>query len=114
MDLSEPEAAPFAISHEMRLGIRAAADQERIDPATRQVFFSIIGQVTQANGEPVRRATVTLVETGAVALTDENGMYHLGAAAAGNYTLRAQSGETAKSVTITIPAQFGKDYNVQL
>jgi hypothetical protein len=114
MDLSEPEIAPIAISHEMRLGIRAAANQGSLDPATRQVFFRVIGQVTGADGEPVRQAAVTLVETGAVALTDENGMYHLGAAVAGDYTLRAQSGDAAKNVTITIPAQAGKDYNVQL
>jgi hypothetical protein len=114
MELSEPEIAPVAISHELRLGIRAAANQRRLDQDTRQVFFSIIGQVTNAGGEPVRQAAVTLVETGAAALTDENGIYHLGAAAAGNYTLRAQSGAAAKNVTITIPAQAGKDYNVQL
>jgi hypothetical protein len=34
MDLSEPEVAPIAISHELRLGLRAATDTGGLDPAT--------------------------------------------------------------------------------
>lgn len=114
IDLFEPVTAPIAISHEVRLGKRKAANETEIDPATRQVFFSIIGQVTGAGGEPVKQAAITLAETGSTALTDENGIYHLGATSAGNYTLRVRSGAATKNVTITIPAQAGKNYDVRL
>ncbi len=114
MELFEPETAPVAVSHEMRLGERTAASETQIKPATRQVIFSIIGQVTGTDDEPVKQAAVTLLESGVTALTDENGIYHLGAAAAGNYTLRVRSGATTKNVTITIPAQAGKNYDVRL
>ncbi|HKQ74926.1 MAG TPA: Pvc16 family protein [Blastocatellia bacterium] len=114
MEIFEPETAPVAISHEMRLGERTAANEIQIKPATRQTSFSVIGQVTGADNEPVKQAAVTLLETGVTALTDDNGIYHLGAAAAGDYTLRARSGATTKDVTITIPAQSGNNYDVRL
>jgi hypothetical protein len=114
IDLSMPETAPLAITHEVRLGERVANGAIQTKPATLQTVYSIIGQVMDNQGRPVHYANVTLAERGKTAQTDENGMYHLGAIGAGSYTLVVSSGENRREVSINVPATAGNNYNVQL
>jgi hypothetical protein len=113
MDFLAPVTAPTVTTQEVLMGERTGPDQEEIEPATQQIFFRIGGRVTDA-GNPVKEAEVTLVGTGFATLTKDDGRFVLGTMPAGNYTLRVQAGAKTKSVTITIPAAAGSNYNVQM
>jgi len=77
--------------------------------------FRIGGYVTDAaTHAPVVDASVSLVELGLAARTDQQGRYHLGAMTAGTYTVRVDKGTTVKSVTVTVPPAAGSNYDVQL
>jgi hypothetical protein len=114
MELSAPEDAAQVITHEVRLGERTAPNEMKLKPATEIDLFSIAGKITDANGKPVVNAEVSLVKTGLVVTTNSDGTYALGSVVAGEYTLHVQSGQTTKDVTVKIPAEAGKNYNVQL
>ena len=82
--------------------------------ATHGDLFRIGGVITNAANAPVANAAVTLVELGLATTTDAGGRYSLGRIAGGAYTLTVRSGATTRTVSITIPATAGNNYNVQL
>lgn len=106
--------APLVITEQIVLGVRAAADAEGLVAATQQTLLRFAGQVSSAGGTPVTGAQVTLVDAGVGTTTDGAGRYTLSVAHAGDYTVRVQAGGVSKTVTITIPAGAGNDYDVQL
>ncbi len=114
MELQAPVTAPLVITEGVRLGERTAPDEDEIGAPTLETFFRIGGKVTSAANQPVSGAAVTLVGTGFATTTQADGRFILGMMPAGTYTLRVQAGATTKSVTITIPASVGSNYNVQL
>jgi hypothetical protein len=114
MEVLAPVTAPMVITEAVRLGERTTPDEEEIAAATLETFFRIGGKVTSAGNQPVSDAAVTLVETGFATRTQADGRFILGMMPAGTYTLRVQAGVTTKSVSITIPASVGSNYNVQL
>jgi hypothetical protein len=114
MEVFAPVTAPMVVTEEVRLGERPGPDEEVISPPTRQVFFRIGGQVTDASHAPVAGAIVTLVGTSLATQTEADGHYVLGSIPVGTYTLRARSGATTRDVVVTIPAPAGSHYNLQL
>jgi hypothetical protein len=114
MERFAPMTAPMVITEEIRVGERTGSEEEQIKPSTRQDLFRIGGRITDAASVPVVGATVTLIETGFTTRTDANGRYILDSLAPGVYTLRMQAGATLKTVTITVPAPAGSNYDVQL
>jgi hypothetical protein len=114
MELFAPVTAPLVITEEIRLGERTGTEEEKIKPATQQDLFRIGGQVTDTGNAPVVGASVTLVETGLTTQTDADGYYILDRLAPGIYNLRIQAGATVKSISMTVPAPAGSNYNVQL
>jgi hypothetical protein len=114
MEVFAPVTAPIVVTEEVRLGERTGPVEDVISPPTRQLFFRIGGQVTDASNAPVAGAMVTLVGTGFATQTEADGYYTIGSIPAGTYTLHAQLGATTHDVTVTIPAPAGSHYNVQL
>jgi len=114
MERFAPVTAPIVITEETRLGERTGSEEEQIKSSTRQDLFRIGGRITDAASVPVVGATVTLIETGLTTRTDADGRYILDSLAPGIYTLRMQAGATVKTVTITVPAPAGSNYDVQL
>ena len=114
MDVFEAEPAHMAQQLELRIGERTSPDETKIMPATTLDAFRIIGQVTGAGDAPVSGALVSIIEIGLAAITDDNGLYTLGMIPAGSYTLRGESGQTANSVNINVPAPAGKNFNLKL
>ena len=102
MEVVEPlPPAPVVITEHVRI------DGEQ--------FFRIGGVVTDANGQPIPQAKVTLVELGFTAATNADGQYTISMIpSAGEYTVRARSDDAVKEVRVTVPAPAGKDYNVRL
>ncbi|MCP3956379.1 MAG: DUF4255 domain-containing protein [bacterium] len=107
MDVFAPETAPIAITDTIRM---APAEATGPGPTSHRIG----GRITDAQGEPVQEATVTLVERGLEAITDGDGRYRLGRIPAGTYTLRAQADSILSEVTVNVPAPAGSDYDVQL
>jgi len=101
------ETGPMVVTQEIGL-------QQSGVPQTRDEFFRIGGQVTDAGNKPVSGATVTLIERGLAATTDADGRYTLGPITSGTYTLQVRSGQVVQQVTVNTPAAQGKTYNVQL
>jgi len=115
MDLFPPVTVPEVIVSEIHLGPRASADGEGLTASAGPARFRIGGHVTDAvTHAPVVDASVSLVELGLAARTDQQGRYHLGAMTAGTYTVRVEKGITVKSVTVTVPPTAGTNYDVQL
>ena len=110
-----PVTVPEVIVSEIHLGPRASADGEGLTASAGPARFRIGGHVTDAvTHAPVVDASVSLVELGLAARTDQQGRYHLGAMTAGTYTVRVEKGITVKSVTVTVPPTAGTNYDVQL
>jgi DNA-binding IclR family transcriptional regulator len=76
-------------------------------------MFRIGGHVTAA-GVPVAGATVTLVQLGLVAQTDEGGRYQLGSMAAGTYAVRAEKNASTRTTSVVVPRKPGGDYDIQI
>jgi hypothetical protein len=112
LDVFPEETAPLAASRELRIGERDAAGG--LKEAGREDYFTIGGRVTDAAGAGVAGASVVVVERGLAARTDAAGRYALGTLPAGTYTLRARAGSQDRSITVTVPAESGASYNVQL
>lgn len=102
LTLAVPEL-PLVITRELSF-------QDPIGPAT----FHIGGQVVLAEGTPVNRATVTVVEPNLSTTTRTDGRYRLGPLNSGAYTLRVQKDTATQEISITVPAATGSNYNVQL
>lgn len=100
IEMPSPDMPAFIVtSNVIRLG-------QRTSPATQENFFRIEGRITNSSNEPVKNATVILVELGIVTKSDTDGHYILGPiTSAGDYELRVQSASTAPtSLNVTIPA----------
>jgi hypothetical protein len=92
MDLFAPASVPEVIVSEIHMGPRASADGEGLASSAGPPRFRIGGHVTNAaTHAPIVDASVTLVELGLIARTDQQGRYHLGAMTAGTYTVRVET-----------------------
>jgi hypothetical protein len=107
IDVFPPQTAPIAITSAIQLAQLGAAD-------TRSDAFRIGGVVTDATGQPVAGATVTVVERNLQVSTNAKGEYSFGIVPAGSYTIRLQSGGSARQVTIAVPASAGSTYDFQV
>lgn len=64
---------------------------------------SVSGHVTDHSGQPIAGATVSIVEMNRATTTDQSGAFHLGAVAAGRYTLAARRlGYIPAAMTIVV------------
>lgn len=102
-----PETAPMVITGQVGM------EQLNLS-VTHGTLFRISGLVTNGANAPIANAAVTLLELGLSTATDAGGRYTLGRIAGGAYQLSVQSGATTRTVSITIPATAGNNYNVQL
>jgi hypothetical protein len=113
MPVSDPEDTLIVISREVRL-------EQRDLPETRETFVRIGGRLTDAAGEPVAGALVTLVESGStpvqrgITTTDVRGRYGFGGLPPGPYRVRVQSEAGVAEVDVTVPAPANSNYDVQL
>ncbi|MGE5412135.1 MAG: Pvc16 family protein [Clostridiales bacterium] len=116
LDTATPEIIEkMVISKDIVLGQRVSPDKEIISPATKEEFFHIGGRITNASNEPVKDATVVLVELSIITTTDADGLYTLGPMKRGKYKLRVQSNTVApEEFTITVPALSGSNYDLKL
>jgi hypothetical protein len=114
MDLFPPVIAPEVITSAIHLEPRGPANGEGLSPWVDPPRFRIGGRVTDAAHAAVVDASVSLVEVGLVAKTDEQGRYQLGAMTAGTYTVRVEKGAIVKNVNVTVPPGAGTTYDVQL
>ena len=114
MDLFPLVTAPEVRTSEIHLGPRASAAGEGLAASAGPPRFRIAGRVTNAANAAVVDASVSVVEVGLVAKTDDQGRYQLGAMTAGTYTVRVETGATVKNVTVNVPRGAGTTYDVQL
>ncbi|WP_017327162.1 Pvc16 family protein [Synechococcus sp. PCC 7336] len=84
-----------------------------LEPAEATAFH-IGGQVLDAGGTPVARATVTAIEPNLSTTTRSDGRYRLGPLSSGTYTLRVQTDIATQEVSIAVPATTSSNYNVQM
>jgi len=78
-----------------------------------QAQFSISGNVTNANGEPLIQATVFLVDTYYAAVTDEKGSYTLDNVDAGDYRLKVSYvGYKSYDMPISVSENITKNINL--
>jgi hypothetical protein len=111
MDITAtPEVTPLVQVSQTRL-------QEQTTPNAVEESFRISGRVlnTATPPQPIKNATVVLVETGLTATTDADGYYSLGSISAGTYSLRVEFNSIVTvRQGVAIPPSEGMDYNVQL
>jgi hypothetical protein len=99
----------------LTIGQRAAAEGPGLSPSTDPASFRIGGRVTWSEDRaPVSGATVTLVERGLVAATDEDGTYQIGALPPGRYTLRVRCGKAAKTLKAIVQGKKSPAIDVEL
>jgi hypothetical protein len=103
----------MVITKDIRLGQRTSHDEEIISPATKEEFFHIGGRITNDTNEPIKNATVMVVELGIITTTDTNGLYTLGPMKRGEYKLRVRSDVTSKDFDISVPAPSGSNYDLK-
>jgi hypothetical protein len=106
--------APEVTVSNVHFGPRASADGPGLAPTAGPPRYRIGGRVTNAASEAVVDASVSLLEIGLAAKTDEEGRYQLGALAAGTYTVRVQMGAGVTTMSVTVPPAPGVNYDVQL
>jgi hypothetical protein len=104
----------MVITEHLRLGVRAAPDEESIIPATLEEKFRIGGRISDASNQPVEAAIATIVELGLATRTDADGRFVLGMMKPGDFTLRVKTATTESNLPIKVPAPNGENYNVQL
>jgi len=109
-----PENAPIVMTQEIKLGQRTSPEEEKISPATQELYFHIGGLITDNTNSAISNATVILFELDIKATSDENGRYHMGPINSGTYTLHVQSDAKAQDFKISIPASAGSDYDLKL
>lgn len=99
-------------------GLAAAAPTRQSSsssPSSASERFAVGGRVTDAAGEPVAGASLTLTPPGVVARTDAEGRFVFPSVRAGKYRLRVRPAAGARqSFRIEIPAPPGGGYDVQL
>ena len=114
LDVPPPIVAPEVTLSQIHFGPRASADAPGLATTAGPPRFRIGGRVTNAAGQPVVDAGVSLVEIGLAAKTDDEGRYQLGAMTAGTYTVRVQKGATVKNVSVAVPPGSGTNYDVEI
>src|SRR5262249_21002007 len=112
IELFPPTTAPEVSVSQIHFGSRAASAAEGLAASAGPPRFRIGGRVTDA-GAAVANVNVTLVELGLVAKSDDRGRYQLGAMASGTYTVRAEHGTSAKTITVAVPPTATTDYDIQ-
>ena len=76
---------------------------------------SIEGQVLlKENGEPIAGATVILLETGALAITDRQGEFRFEGVQPGRYHLHARVGSALRDISQVVLAAPGETARLQL
>ena len=113
-DVLAAETEHIVITEHLRLGVRAAPDEESIIPTTIEEGFRIGGQISDASNQPVEAAIVTIVELGLSTPTNADGRFVLGIMKPGDFTLRVKTATTESNFPIKVPAPNGENYNVQL
>jgi len=114
LDFLPPIVAPEVSVSQIHFGPRASADGTGLATTAGPPRFRIGGRVTDAASHAVVDATVSIVEIGLAAKTDDDGRYQLGAMTAGTYTVHVQAGATTKSVSVAVPLGAGGSYDIQL
>jgi len=112
LQAEEPQTAPLAGAHELRLGLRDPAAETGLLGAAVEELFRVGGLVTDAKGAGVAGATVS--GGGASATTDEGGRYVLGPLPGGTHSLSVSAGTRRGIFEVVIPAPAGKTYDFQL
>jgi hypothetical protein len=113
-DVLAAETEHIVITEHLRLGVRAAPDEESIVPTTLEEGFRIGGQISDASNQPVEAAIVTIVELGLSTRTNADGRFVLGMLKPGDFALRVKTATTESNFPIKVPAPNGENYNVQL
>ena len=108
----QPITAPMVTTEVINLGVRSAADQQQLLPATQSGSFRIGGVVTRA-GVPVAGAIVSVAGTSLTTQTDSNGNYVLEVMQGGACTLHLVAGTDTKDLQVNIPPATGTNYDVQ-
>ncbi|MDQ3907274.1 MAG: Pvc16 family protein [Acidobacteriota bacterium] len=111
---SEPVAAPFVKTQELRFGLRAPDAATGILKNAAEDLFRVGGIVTDAAGKALAGATIDGGDAVTSATTDEEGRYLLGMMPRGTYSLNVRAGKQSKSFKIDVPAPQGKSYDLQL
>jgi len=114
LDFLPPIVAPEVTVSQIHFGPRASATGTGLAATAGPPRFRIGGRVTDAASDAVVDATVSVVEIGLTAKTDDEGQYQLGAMTAGTYTVRVQAGPTTKDVSVTVPPGPGSSYDIQV
>jgi hypothetical protein len=112
-NLIPPKTEPIVITEHLRSGIRSAGEESLIS-ATLTERFRIGGRVTDALGQPVAAALVTIVELDMPARTDADGRFVLGMMTPGDFTVRVKTATTESNFPLKVPAPSEEDYNIQL
>jgi hypothetical protein len=102
-----PEPVPIVVTREL------AFEQPSLSELEHRTF-RIGGRITNAAGNPVEGAVISLVGGGRSATTDRGGYYSLGLVAIGDHTLQIRVDTTTQEVPITVPTDSDSAYNVQL
>jgi hypothetical protein len=113
MDVAAPIIAPEVVTSQLHFGLRSGAGDESLAASAGPPMFRIGGRVTAANAA-VSGATVTLVELGLVARTDETGRYQIGSMPSGAYTVRVQKDTTIRNASVIVPRRAAADYDLEM
>jgi hypothetical protein len=114
LDFLPPIVAPEVKVSQIHFGPRASATGPGLATTAGPPRFRIGGRVSNATSQAVADATVSIVEIGLAAKTDDEGRYQLGAMTAGTYTVRVQAGPATKDVSVVVPPTPGTSYDIQL
>jgi hypothetical protein len=114
MDIYPAATSPEVRVSQIHMGSRAFPDAPGLAASAGPPRFRIGGRVADAAGHAVVDASVSLVELGLAAKTDEEGHYQLGAMTAGTYTVRVHKDASVKSVSMAVPPVPATNYDVQL
>lgn len=112
LQTSGAETAPLVTTQRLRLGLRAAEIGPGLDAETVVESFRVGGRVTNNKGKPLAGATVRAA--GRSAVTDDEGLYALGAVPGGKLALEVRAGKLSGSFKIVVPAPGGKSYDLKL
>ncbi|HLG13142.1 MAG TPA: Pvc16 family protein [Blastocatellia bacterium] len=109
-----PETATLAAASDVRVGVRTSPTETKIRTATLQGPFRVVGNVTDAANAPIAGATVAIASLGLTVTADASGVYSFAGLPPGTYSTRVQKGSKKKTVSLTVPAPVGSNYNLKL
>jgi hypothetical protein len=100
MPLAQEDEFPAVITHQIEINSEA--------------LNRIGGTVRDAGNAPIAAAEVRLLELPRSTATNTRGEFTIPAIPSGNYTLRVKAGPLTANKAITVPAQLGSNYDVQV